>query len=80
MTPSSEQSKSVAAKVNDTTKITGRAGLRVGRWNLRAQLQRKWADVWVGVYIAPDESMGSGTAWICVVPCFPVKVDWWRSF
>ena len=51
----------------------GQSGVRV-----RARFERKWADTWIGAYWSPDETWASGTVWVCVIPCFPLKIDWWR--
>jgi hypothetical protein len=49
-----------------------------GVWRVKVRLERKWADTWIGAYWSKDETWRSGTVWICVVPCFPLKIDWWR--
>ena len=48
----------------------------------RVRIERKWADTWIGAYWSPDETWRSGTVWVCIVPCFPLKIDWWpkRAF
>lgn len=51
--------------------------LRLGK--IRARLEFKPADLWIGFYGSPDETWGTGSLWICLIPCLPVHIDWWAQ-
>jgi hypothetical protein len=71
-----QPAKSGSARfVNRTHPLT--PWLRIGRWRVR--LEFKPADLWLGLYVAPDETWRSGSAWLCLLPWLPVHVDWWQS-
>lgn len=57
---------------------------RLRRFRVSARFERKWADTWIGAYWSPDghddeRPWRSGTVWICLVPCFPLKINWWEQ-
>jgi hypothetical protein len=40
----------------------------------------EWRDVWVGAYFDPQD-FGTVVRWrlyLCLVPCLPVRVEFWR--
>jgi hypothetical protein len=49
------------------------------RLRFRARFEWKGADTWLGAYWSPDGTWASGTVWICLLPCVPLKIDWWHA-
>jgi hypothetical protein len=69
----------LAEKVNGTTPLTRWACGRISQYRWRVRLELKLADLWLGVYLSPDPAP-SGTIYVCVVPCLPLHVDWWKKW
>lgn len=47
---------------------------------MNIRIERKWQDCWIGVYWdCREDSFGEiGDIWICLIPCFPIHISWWK--
>jgi hypothetical protein len=65
-----------------TRVLLTRVFFRYQRFAFRLALEWKPADLWRGVYPRRERQFADRwqyDVWVCVVPCLPVHLTWWRG-
>jgi hypothetical protein len=46
--------------------------------NWTAKFERKLEDLWIGAFWKRDGLNLTTHLWVCIIPCFPLHVTWWK--
>lgn len=47
--------------------------MKIRSYEVIVRFEVKWQDLWVGLFVKP------GHAWLCILPCLPLHVEWYRT-
>ncbi len=70
-------------KITEEASLFGPWRIRPLRWLLTATIEFKKQDAWVGAFWKRTpfdrEGWDAWDVWVCLIPCFPVHVWWYRK-